>query len=124
MQQSEQARASVFGVPQDLRVTPTTAIEALALVLRRVGDVWARGPAFDLAIINNLAAATPSYAGSDRQLIHWSRWRDERVMRDLVESCGYGIMRVGTAHDALDDAMHQTRNVTKAYEIMQQRKKN
>lgn len=119
-QQSPDAIESVLRVPPARQVTPRVMYDHLSMLIHRADHVWARGPSFDLAILNNLFAPY-SIEHGQRDAIPFWKWRDERVMRDLVESCGYGMMREGTHHNALDDAKHQTRNVMRAYEIMQKR---
>lgn len=118
-QQSDDALNSVLRIPESRRMPVKVVLELLHAKIDRSEYVWARGPSFDLAILNDLAKG---YAICQGEYIPYWKWRDERPMRDLIESCGYGMMRKGVAHNALDDAKHQAANVVRAYELMQTRK--
>jgi hypothetical protein len=65
-------------------------------------QLWANSPIFDVAILNE--ACDRAGIGSP-----WSFWqlRDYRTLSDLAIADDIG--REGTAHDALDDAVHQAR---------------
>lgn len=68
-------------------------------------EIWAYSPQFDCAILDH------AYEAVD-QTAPWS-YRDERCARTVANLPGAPrVDREGTAHDALDDARNQARQVT------------
>lgn len=126
-QQSAEARTAVLQVPSRERVHPAQCLVELGDLIDAAEYVWARGPAFDLAILNSLyaavQAATTGLVPDRKPLFPFWKWRDERVLRDLLDAVGYGQQRHGVAHDALDDAVSQANNVLRAYEVMRRKAK-
>lgn len=94
---------------------PEAALSELADMVEAADRVWARGPNFDLSILNSLA----SECGYEPdEYIKWYKWRDERSIRDMLVSCKYDLCPSVLAHSALDDAIGQAHNVLRAFEIM------
>lgn len=105
-QQSPEARTvltevqkPVIGVLKDL---------ARGFDWSQIGGVWGNGASFDNAMLKSI------YAGWNMEL-PWAFWldRDHRTMKALYEA-RFGKInfpREGTHHNALDDAMHQAREL-------------
>ena len=67
-------------------------------------EIWAKGPQFDITAIEH-------YMGLAKIQVPW-RFNQVRDLRTLMAVHGDpGIERVGDAHDALDDARHQMRQL-------------
>lgn len=103
MQQGDKARR-VFG---DQRKVPLrTALEGLATSMRATPGprVWGNGSSFDISILEHAW----SRAGGTLEL-PWKFW-DVRDMRTTIDDAGIDVKalpRVGTHHNALDDAEFQ-----------------
>lgn len=110
MQQSDEARASTF-TGEDIVGLAMALEELLEYVKRQNADrVWGNGPSFDLV---QLEAAYSALGGN----APWSfrAHRDLRTLRDLT---GVDIPNIGTAHNALDDAIAQAHAVIEAYKVL------
>ena len=106
-EQSEEARA-VFNAPQ---VDPRRVLVNLADYIGQfdIEGVWGNGSDFDNTI---MASFYKSYSIEPP----WKFWKNRchRTMKAIAQSTfeGYaGVRRLGTHHNALDDAMHQAREL-------------
>ncbi len=110
LKQNERARASLsFPSP----IPPVLMLEQVGPLLRGCEYVWACGPQFDLTIVNSLYRDAYEV---DEDFIEWWKWRDMRPLRDLLQMRGELPAR-GDAeieHDALGDAIYQTRVILAA----------
>lgn len=117
MGQSEDARA-VFSDPEALPIR-----RALIVFNRFLGEaerprLWGNGAGFDNVILRQAMsrqAITPKW--------DFPNDRDVRTIVDLGRQIlginpKYDIPRVGTAHNALDDAIHQARYVSEIYQAL------
>lgn len=119
MQQSERARElfaetrwklSLGGALNDLQV----------FVERRpAAKVWGNGATFDITILEQ------AYAKSGRSA-PWEYWniRDLRTLVDAAEANGFDKASIpfeGTAHNALDDAVHQAKIASAAWRAVTNR---
>lgn len=68
--------------------------------------VWACGIDFD----NSKLSEHYRRAGLEAPWMFWNN-RDQRTLRDLYKSKTEGVKREGTHHNALDDAIHQVRQL-------------
>ena len=98
-----------YDKPADLRPfggdTPlSAALLDLSEFLDGAAKYWANSPAFDLAILEDAYAAV-DLAPPWR---YWE-WRDVRTVRDLPGAAE--LPHTGREHHALDDAIHQAREV-------------
>lgn len=118
MQQSREAQQDAW---VGETIPATKALSILQPYVVTADRVWARGPSFDLAIINSLAkdcmpvGEEEYYEQKPREYIPWYKWRDERVLRDILG--GRAPHRTGTHHNAKDDAVHQARIVIAGYAL-------
>ena len=78
-----------------------------------VEEIWANSPAFDCAIL----AAAYEALGRD---VPWEFWqeRDVRTLRALPGAVD--LEHEGVTHDALDDAVHQAREVAETLQALQE----
>lgn len=82
--------------------------------------LWAHGASFDIPIIAAAAHAAYVTTGDERLKPAWS-YRDFRDTRTLYELAGVrlsDIPYIGTRHYALDDALHQTMGVMRAWAVL------
>jgi hypothetical protein len=75
--------------------------------------VWSRSNNFDLRILSD-AAMYELPEGTWKEYIPFRKWREERVLRDMLDLHGIVVPRVGVGHNALDDALSQVNVVVKA----------
>lgn len=110
MQQSDDARASTFAGED---------VAGLAMALEELHEyvkaedaerVWGNGPSFDLVQLE----AAYSVLGEPAP---WS-FRAHRDLRTLRDLSGVEIPDIGTAHNALDDAIAQAHAVIEAYKVL------
>ena len=83
-----------------------TALEYFAEWYGHADEVWANSPSFDCEVLE--------YAGEQVAVEmpwHFSEERDVRTIKNL--SCAAELEFDGTKHQALDDAMHQARIVSR-----------
>lgn len=108
MKQSDEARAAAF----DYAAHPLTAVEGLTefIGMQAPERVWAKPPSFDLVLLEALFAACHC-------MIPW-HYRSPRDCRTLFDLANIEQPKVGTAHDALDDARSQARGVILAYSAL------
>ena len=115
-QQSEEARASVFGgdlLPLHMALTNLTHwINRLQPTCTRV---WAKSPDFDCAIL--------THACKSNNLIWPFKFWEARCVRTIIELAypegDFPIMKTeGPKHDALTDAKKQALEVQHAYHIL------
>lgn len=108
MMQSEEARKAVFDESNTTSIHVSTLWSNLNANLATTKNVWARGPHFDLTILeslfiqNGLSAPWRYYAP-----------RDSRTILDFLPA-DHMPERHGTAHNALDDAYYEAQCVAKA----------
>jgi 3' exoribonuclease, RNase T-like len=112
-EQSEEAK-SIFAV--DPRHLPSVAYDFHAWILcnnKFTIHPWCQGSGFDTAIWEAAATAVG-------QLVPWKFWniRDTRTAYHLANLDDKTIPRVGTAHNALDDVLHQIKCVQAAYKLL------
>ncbi|MEZ0212475.1 MAG: 3'-5' exonuclease [Xanthobacteraceae bacterium] len=109
MQQSEEARASTFSE------TNESLLYALYQFLYFVESteaerIWAHSPAFDIVLLEAAyKAIRADWPWSHRNL------RDTRTVYDLA---GVTVAKLGTEHNALDDAKAQAGAVIEAYRVL------
>lgn len=107
MRQSKEAQDAVFC---EDRVSVEHAFEALShgFTANKVEQVWARGPHFDIAILDHLRGqfAMPSPW-------KYNKVRDSRTILDGLPK-EWEPKFVGTPHHALDDARHEAAAVVAA----------
>jgi hypothetical protein len=126
MSQSAEARALVF-VPESQKVTPAIAMHDLSVMVEGSDYVWARGPSYDLTILCDLYRSCGlgpvdqyEFDQEPHQFIPWYKWRDERPLRDMLNSLGrhpqMNPNRIG--HYALDDVKEQVEIVLSAWDLM------
>jgi len=102
LQQSDAARnALVSG--QDAAADLTLALEAFASFVDGADEIWCNGASFDLPTLAHAFAEVGDKTP-------WAYWQ-ERDLRTLKALNPQRIERSGTAHHALDDALHQARLV-------------
>jgi hypothetical protein len=110
--QSKEAIDSVFFAKP--RVPLAQALADLKTnYIDKAKGVWARSTNFDLKILSDVAG----YELEDRtwsQYIPYRKWREERVLRDMLDLNGIELPRVGIGHNALDDALSQVNVVVYA----------
>lgn len=95
-----------------------TALTMLREFVQKAGDdvrPWGNGSSFDITILESAYNRNPA-AGA----IPWKFWdvRDMRTIVDLASENGFDRNDVpfeGVAHNALDDATHQARVISAAY---------
>lgn len=110
MQQSDEARASTF-TGDDKTSLMLGLGELYDFVTKESADrVWGNGPSFDLVQLE--AAYTKT-----GKLAPWS-FRAHRDLRTLRDLSGVDIPNIGTAHNALDDAIAQAHAVIEAYKLL------
>lgn len=103
MQQSEESRSKLTkNTGVDTPVKLKSALESFSAFCTKDYQVWGNSARFDLGIIQNAYEVlnTP---------IPWD-FRKERCLRTLVSfapEVARDFIRLGTAHDALDDCYHQ-----------------
>ena len=118
MSQSDQARAVFNDSDLDL------LREQLKMFRASIGDwtqikVWGNGATFDISILED--AYTRNAERSD---IPWAFWnvRDMRTIVALAKQLnGFNhrsIVREGTHHNAVDDAVHQAKVISAAYQSL------
>lgn len=115
LKQSDEARAKITenkGI--ETRKDIGTALIELYNMIPTTSCVWGNGAAFDISLLEDaykLCAMQPS----------WEFWniRDMRTIVDVAECKGFdkrSIERVGTHHNALDDAIHQAKVISAAFQ--------
>ena len=100
LQQSDQARRGITGGPHDCL---SAALRDFGDFVRVQGDdvcVWGNGAAFDNAILQNAYAACALP-------LPWKFWNDRCYRTAKVLAPHIASRRVGTHHNALDDAETQ-----------------
>jgi hypothetical protein len=125
----EATRALVF-VPEEQKLPASTVIDELRPMIEAADYVWARGPSFDLEIINHLVDGLNSGEmfldglGDDeegpKKFIPWFKWRDERPLRDMLNALGVHPQANPNRvpHYALDDVNEQIECVLRAWDLM------
>lgn len=110
LRQGDRARTSLQFPPPE---HPCKAVCDVSTFLSGVDYVWARGPQFDLAILNSLSKQV---VPGGLELIDWWKWRDERPLRDFLRLADRVPKRTENEveHDALGDALYQTKVVLAA----------
>lgn len=111
--QSDDARRRVFS-PEGGGVDPGTAVDRFALYLEQFGaevKVWGNGAAFDNVLLRCAIEATS-------RPVPWKHWNDRcyRTLKNLRRDVG--VERVGTHHDALDDARTQALHACVIFKAM------
>lgn len=81
-----------------------TALESFSAFMPEGGDIWCNGNSYDLPILANAYHAV----GMETPWRFFNE-RDLRTLKGLNK--GLRIERLGTHHNALDDAIHQARLV-------------
>jgi hypothetical protein len=117
MEQSDPARRSATAGTESLE----KVLSEFAGFYRQNGKarVWGNGPSFDMTILEH------AYWQVFAKAAPWAFWnvRDCRTMKDLGEGL-YEIPKLqGTAHNALDDAIHQARWVSEIWQRLKAPKK-
>lgn len=118
LKQSEEARKALYE-----REGGFPLIDALYDVKEWIEErahapfVWGNGSVFDIAILEDAFKKS-------KIDIPWKFWniQDMRTAVRLAESKGFNkksVERIGEHHNALDDAMHQARVISAAYNIIQ-----
>lgn len=118
MQQSDEARGSVFGDDVERLSMGTAAVELNAFISAIVPSdwelrVWAMPAAFDVVILEN-AFATESFP------VPW-KYNASRDVRTIMETAGFGKadrVEPEVAHDALSDAVAQAKTVSNAWRVI------
>lgn len=116
MEQSYAARR-VFK-PSPKKVTLTLGLRMLGDFLRSQGKgtptVWGNGSSFDITILEH--AYDVAGGGLEPQWHFWNI-RDMRTLIDVAEMSGFKKRQLtkGTAHNALDDAVHQAEVMAEAF---------
>jgi exodeoxyribonuclease VIII len=107
MQQSDQARMA-FGRPSFLL---PAALHAFGEFIGRDATVWGNGSDFDNTILANAFRAC-----SIDLPWSWSKNRCYRTIKNMVPNCE--IVRVGTHHNALADALSQAGHLLECLEVL------
>jgi hypothetical protein len=115
MKQDQKARR-VFEASAN-KVTLYEALRGLSDFIRARGagvKPWGNGSSFDITILEH------AYEVAGRGLLpEWKFWdiRDMRTIIDVAEEIGFKKARLveGTAHNALDDAVHQAKEIARAF---------
>lgn len=120
LQQSDAARQDVINIESNQYLY---ALNHVRQFIRRHSDektkLWSNGSSFDLVILRN------AFQRHGMKVV-WQYWqeRDVRTIVDLARDITgidpkQQIEFVGTEHNALDDAIHQAKYVSKAYQLLQ-----
>ncbi len=119
--QNDEARKSLCDVPDYLTFNIHDALHNLSKFLTTdmlQPVVWGNGATFDISILEN------AYNTEGLQ-IPWKFYniRDMRTIIDMALSLPGGadalnLERMGTAHNAIDDAEHQARLISAAYQFI------
>lgn len=116
LRQSEVARTALL----DPHAVPLRdALDQFDLYMERVGEcprVWGNGAGFDNVILRT------AYERAG-MAVPWSHWDDRCYRTTKAEYHGDVVApaRVGTHHNALDDAMHQARHLMMMWQAMAQK---
>ena len=102
LQQSEEARAEIYR-PEG-KIATWQALKMFSAYAKGVKEVWANGPDFDCVILG-------SAYSQHKEDLPWEyrHQRCFRTVRSLAPHIEY--LRVGTAHNALDDAVSQVEHL-------------
>jgi hypothetical protein len=112
--QSREAIDSVFFSSPRIPLSQALA-DLKSNYIDKAKGVWARSPNFDLRILSDAAdLARDDEMPQFKEYIPFRKWRDERVLRDMLDLHGIVVPRVGVGHNALDDALSQVNVVVKA----------
>lgn len=124
--QSPRAK-EIFATPDDKKPSLATALLSFGDWCRSVGKgvprVWAKGPAQDITWIEHAMTV-----GGHGLAVPWhhSNVRDVRTIVELAEETtdfnAHTVADVGTAHNALDDAMYQANMISAAYAALSGKK--
>lgn len=117
MRQSDSAKRPLFGEGAAFAKVPlAAALQELSAFIRRHDSVrvWGNGATFDISVLEHayqlFKVQTP-----------WAFWniRDMRTIVDVAQCHGFDkglIPFQGTAHNAVDDALHQARVISAAWQ--------
>lgn len=113
----QDAKARRVFEPSSKKVLLRTALQMLGDFVRAQGagaKPWGNGSSFDITILEH--AYEVAGQGLEPQ---WKFWdiRDMRTIIDVAECCGFvkAPLTQGVAHNALDDAMHQAKEIARAF---------
>lgn len=112
MQQSERAR-QLFGAPGKSHLAVVLDQLSTFVTQRQGAKVWGNGATFDITILEH------AYARMSKP-VPWKFW-DIRDMRTIVEAATkvgldkHSVPFEGTAHNAVDDAIHQARVIARSW---------
>lgn len=104
------------------RISADMMFETLWPLIAGARHLWARSPSFDYEIIFDLYIDRMTHAGDGEVYARVDqqrrKYRDERVLRDLILGFNVKLPENPLAHDALSDAMHQVAVVQAAYNAL------
>lgn len=113
----QDAKARRVFEPSDKKVSLKWGLQMLGDFVRAQGagaKPWGNGSSFDITILEH--AYEVAGQGLEPQ---WKFWdiRDMRTIIDVAESMGFVKARLteGVAHNALDDAVHQAKEIARAF---------
>lgn len=98
-QQTPEARKVLYDTEA---VTPREALDRFRTFCGEGAIIWGNGADFDNVILRSMYA---SYSGDDKSA-PW-RYYNNRCFRTLKSLSPVKVDRIGTYHNALDDAVHQ-----------------
>lgn len=106
--QSDQAKMDLFS-GKDL---PSDVVDQLQKFIKPSAKVWGNGSTFDISILE-------AWFGLLGKEVPWKFWnvRDVRTVVDLLDIPKKNMVFEGTAHNALDDVIHQIKYMTKAMKV-------
>lgn len=126
LQQSDDARKAITDMEQPLHPRLALAFASAFIALYNATEknklqLWSNGSSFDLVILRNAFQRF----GMRPAWNHWQE-RDCRTLVDLARDiAGVDVKQTtpftGTAHNALDDALHQAAYVSAAYQALSKR---
>lgn len=114
---SGQSKEALAAINNNNRVPLETFVKEFNDFIKDPGFYWSKGTNFDLELITNLYEQLGQYAP-----FKYSKWADARVMYLLgnrLQITPKDIERTG-AHNALDDALYQTKVVCEVYRQIKQ----
>lgn len=115
MQQSQEARDRIFGETALRQNAVDISVDiALAWEHYKCQELWANGADFDGAILKNLRNAF-----GHSQFWPYNALRDARTVYKLFPNVVQSIKADGVKHDALSDAIWQTKALIKCLQIIE-----
>lgn len=113
----QDAKARRVFEPSDKKVSLRAGLQALGDFVRAQGagsKPWGNGSSFDITILEH--AYEVAGQGLEPQWKFWDM-RDMRTIIDVAEMGGFKKLHLttGVAHNALDDAMHQAKEICRAF---------